>query len=64
MAGTTTGTFDLYGYEIPADPTRTLVSITLPNTRNVVILAVGINTYTDVVVPGTYTYSPVPPARS
>ena len=57
--GHNNGTFDLYGYEIPADPTRTLVSITLPNTRNVVILAVGINTYTDVVVPGTYTYSPV-----
>ena len=57
--GHNNGTFDLYGYEIPADPTRTLVSVSLPNTRNVVILAVGINTYTDVVVPGTYTYSPV-----
>jgi FG-GAP-like repeat/Bacterial Ig-like domain (group 3) len=55
--GHNNGTFDLYGYEIPADPTRTLVSITLPNTRNVVIMAVGINTFTDVVVPGTYTYN-------
>ncbi len=49
---------DLYGYQIPVDPTRTLVSVTLPNTRNVVIMALGFGTNTQVVVPGTYVYTP------
>jgi hypothetical protein len=53
------GTYDLYGYQIPADPTRTLVSVTLPATPNVVILALGFGTNTQVTVPGTYTYNPV-----
>ena len=43
---------------IPADPTRTLVSVTLPNTPNVVIMALGFGTNTQVTVPGTYTYNP------
>ncbi len=57
--GQVAGTFDLYGYQLTADPTRTLVSVSLPNTRNVVILALGFGTNTQVVVPGTYTYTPV-----
>ncbi len=56
--GEIAGTYDLYGYQIPVDPTRTLVSVTLPNTRNVVIMAVGFGTDTQVFVPGTYIYTP------
>jgi len=56
--GSVAGTFDLYGYQIPVDPTRTLVSVTLPSTRNVVIMALGFGTSTQVVVPGTYVYTP------
>jgi FG-GAP-like repeat/Bacterial Ig-like domain (group 3) len=56
--GSVAGTFDLYGYQIPVDPTRTLVSVTLPSTRNVVIMALGFGTNTQVVVPGTYVYTP------
>jgi FG-GAP-like repeat/Bacterial Ig-like domain (group 3) len=52
------GTFDLYGYQIPVDPTRTLVSVSVPNNRNVVTLALGFSTNTSVVVPGTYVYTP------
>ncbi len=56
--GEVAGTFDLYGYQIPVDPTRTLVSISVPNNRNVVILALGFGTNTNVIVPGTYAYTP------
>ena len=56
--GSVSGTFDLYGYQLTADPTRTLVSVTLPNTRNVVIMALGFGTNTQVVVPGNYVYTP------
>jgi hypothetical protein len=56
--GENAGTYDLYGYQIPVDPTRTLVSISVPNNRNVVILALGFGTNTNVVVPGTYAYTP------
>ena len=56
--GQTSGTYDLYGYQITADPTRTLLSVTLPSTRNVVIMALGFGTNTLAVVPGTYVYTP------
>ena len=56
--GEVAGTYDLYGYQIPVDPTRTLVSISVPNNRNVVIVALGFGTNTSVVVPGTYAYTP------
>jgi FG-GAP-like repeat/Bacterial Ig-like domain (group 3) len=56
--GEVAGTYDLYGYQIPLDPTRTLVSVSLPNNRNVVILALGFSTNNQVVVPGTYVYTP------
>jgi hypothetical protein len=52
------GTYYLYGYQLPSDPSKTLVSVTLPNTRNVVIMALGFGTNNTVVVPGTYTYTP------
>jgi hypothetical protein len=56
--GEVAGTYDLYGYQIPVDPTRELVSVTLPNTRNVVVMALGFGTDTQVDVPGTYSYTP------
>ncbi len=52
------GTYYLYGYQLPVNPGKTLVSVTLPNTRNVVIMAMGFGTSNTVVVPGTYTYTP------
>ena len=36
---------------------QNLVSVTLPNNRNVVIMALGFGTNTQVVVPGTYVYN-------
>jgi hypothetical protein len=57
--GENPGTYDLYGYTINADPTRTLVSVSVPNNRAVVIMALGFGTNTQVVVPGTYAYTPV-----
>ena len=62
--GSVSGTHRLYGYQIPADPTRTLVSVTLPNNRNVVIMALGFGTNNQVVVPGTYTYTYQPGNQS
>jgi hypothetical protein len=59
--GEQAGTYDLYGYQITADPTRTLLSVTLPSTRNVVIMALGFGTNTQAVVPGTYVYTPAAP---
>lgn len=56
--GRTNGTYDLYGYQLTANPNKTLVSVTLPNTRNVVIMALGFGNNTQVVVPGTYVYTP------
>ena len=55
------GTYDLYGYQLTANPAKTLVSVTLPNTRNIVILALGFGTNNQVVVPGTYVYT-IPPS--
>ena len=52
------GTHDLYGYQIAADPTRALVSVTVPSTSNVVIMALGFGSNSQVTVPGTYTYTP------
>jgi FG-GAP-like repeat/Bacterial Ig-like domain (group 3) len=57
--GENSGTYDLYGYQIPVDPTRTLLSVTLPSTRNVVIMALGFGSNTQAVVPGSYVYTPV-----
>ena len=49
----------LYGYQITLDPTKVVQSITLPNNRNVVIVAMSLNTSTTpIIVPGTYTYTP------
>ncbi|HET6218438.1 MAG TPA: FG-GAP-like repeat-containing protein [Acidobacteriaceae bacterium] len=56
------GKYYLYGYQLTANSNKTLVSVTLPNTRNVVIMALGFgNANTNVVVPGTYAYTPDAP---
>ncbi len=52
------GNHYLYGYQLPVDPSKTLVSVTLPSTRNVVIMALGFGTNNTVIVPGTFTYTP------
>jgi len=52
------GTYYLYGYKLTANVGKTLVSVTIPSTRNVVIMALGFGTNSTVVVPGTYTYTP------
>jgi hypothetical protein len=62
--GSNPGTYRLYGYQITADPTRTLVSVTLPADRNVVIMSLGFGTNNQVVVPGTYTYTYQPGNQS
>ncbi|MGH9560717.1 MAG: hypothetical protein ACRD3S_04615, partial [Terracidiphilus sp.] len=50
---------DLYGYQIVLDSTKVVQSITLPNNRNVVIVAMALSTSaTATVIPGTYTYTP------
>ena len=45
----------IYGYELAVDPARTLASITLPNDRNVVILAIAVQ---PPAVAGTFDYTP------
>lgn len=37
-----TGPWNLYAYSLPVDPTRTLQSITIPNNRNVIVLAMSL----------------------
>jgi len=56
--GSISGAYNLYGYQLSADPNKTLVSITLPSTRNIVVMALGFGSNTQVVVPGTYVYNP------
>ena len=57
--GRITGNVNLYGYQIPLDPAKIVQSITLPNNRNVVIVAMSLTTSsTPTVVPGSYVYTP------
>jgi hypothetical protein len=53
-----TSTHYLYGYKLTANVGKTLVSVTIPSTRNVVVMALGFGTNNTVVVPGTYVYTP------
>ena len=48
----------LYGYNLPANANKTLVSVSVPNNRKVVILALGFGNNNLVVVPGNYVYNP------
>ncbi len=55
----TTSEAALYGYQIALDSTKVVQSITLPNNRNVVIVAMSLSTSTTPVsVAGTYVYTP------
>ncbi len=45
----------VYGYDIPLDDTKTVKSVTLPNTRNIVMLSMDLATPQ---VPGTFVYNP------
>jgi len=56
--GESSGNYYLYGYQLPVNASKTLVSVTLPSTRNVVIMALGFGTNNTVTVPGTFTYTP------
>ncbi len=57
--GRTTGTANLYGFQLPLDNTRVVQSVTLPNNRNIVVVAMALSTSsTPTVVPGTYAYTP------
>ncbi len=57
--GRTTGNTYLYGYVLPTDVTKTVKSLTLPNNRNVVIVAVSLFASPNTVaIPGTYVYTP------
>jgi hypothetical protein len=40
--GRTTSTYDVYGYSLPVDSTKTIASIILPDNSNVVILAIDV----------------------
>ncbi len=48
----------VYGYTLPVDASRMLVSITLPPNPAVVILGAALSTGADVPVDGTFAYSP------
>jgi hypothetical protein len=50
--------FQLYGYELPTDPTKTLQSLTLPGNRNVVVLS--LNVAAALATTATPTFSPLP----
>jgi hypothetical protein len=41
--GEGTGPFDLYGYSFPVNPKKTVSTLTLPTTRNVVVLAAAVS---------------------
>src|ERR1700678_3573298 len=57
--GRTSGFVTLSGYTIPLNSAKTVQSITLPNNRDVVIVAMSLSTSsTPTTVPGTYTYTP------
>ncbi len=45
----------VYGYRIPLDSTKGVLSVDLPDDRNIVVLSMAL---LPPVVPGTYTYSP------
>src|SRR3984885_5128562 len=57
--GRVTEYVSLYGYQIPLNSAKVLQSLTLPNNRNIVIVAMSLSTSnTPTVVPGTYVYTP------
>jgi hypothetical protein len=53
-----TRSFQLYGYQFPLDPTKTLQSLTLPGNRNVVVLSLSVAAA--LATTATPTFSPLP----
>ncbi len=45
----------VYGYQIPLNSSKTVKSVTLPNTRNIVMLSMDLTTPA---IPGTFVYNP------
>ncbi len=58
QGGETAGTYAVYGYQLPVDASKQLVSLTLPANPDVVLLALGALTPNPVEEAGTYTYTP------
>src|SRR5205823_5453189 len=57
--GRTNGNVYLYGYVVPLDSTKIVKSLTLPNNRNIVLMAMSLSTSTTPIsVPGTFVYTP------
>ena len=57
--GRTTGNTYLYGYTFPTDGSKVVQSLTLPNNRNIVIVAISLTTSPNPTpIPGTYVYTP------
>jgi hypothetical protein len=64
--GQVSGTYDVYGYQLPIDPSRTATSVTLPPNTNtadaaatdVVVLALGVGVGGMASVDGSYVYTP------
>ncbi|HEU5340294.1 beta strand repeat-containing protein [Edaphobacter sp.] len=58
--GSASGTYNVYGYQITLDSTKTLKSITLPTNSNITILSMAISTLSNPATPapGTYVYTP------
>ncbi len=58
--GSISGTYDVYGYQVPVDSTRQATSVTLPANNNVIILAMGIGAGGMAPVSGSFVYDPPP----
>ncbi len=57
--GRTNGNVYLYGFIVPIDGTKVVKSLTLPNNRNIVLMAMSLSTSsTPVGVAGSYVYTP------
>ena len=57
--GRVSGSFNVYGYQIPVDASRTLSSLTLPANGNVVVMALGYASLDGpLAVAGTFAYQP------
>jgi len=52
------GTFDVYGYQITVDPTKTVNELFLPYNLNVVIMAAGLSAGGSLDLTGNYAYTP------
>ena len=58
QGGQISGTFDLYGYRIALDATRTVQSLTLPPNASVILVAAGLDPGSNLPVQGNFVYTP------